>query len=242
MSHMTEHRPHTAAKHDYLPAFGVDALLPFYDLLTRVLGMDKAYDALVTQADLGDGLRVLEIGCGTGNVTVRAKRAAPGADVVGSDPDPLALTRAQRKARGLSGIRFERAYAQELPFADGEFDRVLSSMMLHHLDEDVKAGAAAEIRRVLRPGGSLHIVDIGGHATAHRGLAAAMDERQSPRRRQSRRCDTPIAHERRVRVHRGRLAAEPFHRAADVLSRDPVLTRATSGSGAGSRTPRRSSG
>jgi ubiquinone/menaquinone biosynthesis C-methylase UbiE len=172
MSHMTEHRPHTAAKHDYLPAFGVDALLPFYDLLTRVLGMDKAYDALVAQADLGDGLRVLEIGCGTGNVTVRAKRAAPGADVVGSDPDPLALTRAQRKARGLSGIRFERAYAQELPFADGEFDRVLSSMMLHHLDEDVKAGAAAEIRRVLRPGGSLHIVDIGGHATAHRGLAA----------------------------------------------------------------------
>jgi ubiquinone/menaquinone biosynthesis C-methylase UbiE len=172
MSHMTEHRPHPVAKHDYIPAFGVDALLPFYDLLTRVLGMDKAYAALVAQAELSDGLRVLEIGCGTGNVTVRAKRAAPGADVVGSDPDPLALTRARRKARGLPGIRFERAYAQELPFADGEFDRALSSMMLHHLDEDVKAGAAAEIHRVLRPGGSLHIVDIGGHATAHHGLAA----------------------------------------------------------------------
>ena len=134
--------------------------------------MGRVYDALVAQAELSDGLRVLEIGCGTGNVTVRAKRAAPGADVVGSDPDPLALTRAQRKVRGLSGIRFERAYAQKLPFADGEFDRVLSSMMLHHLDEDVKAGAAAEIHRVLRPGGSLHIVDIGGHATAHHGLAA----------------------------------------------------------------------
>jgi len=170
---MIEHRPHTAHKHDYIPAFGRDALLPFYDLLTRALGMGRVYDALVAQAELSDGLRVLEIGCGTGNVTVRAKRAAPGADVVGSDPDPLALTRAQRKVRGLSGIRFERAYAQKLlPFADGEFDRVLSSMMLHHLDEDVKAGAAAEIHRVLRPGGSLHIVDIGGHATAHHGLAA----------------------------------------------------------------------
>ena len=87
-------------------------------------------------------------------------------------PDPLALARAQRKARGLSGIRFERAYAQELPFADGEFDRVLSSMMLHHLDDDVKAGAAAEIHRVLRPGGTLHIVDIGGPMTAHDGFAA----------------------------------------------------------------------
>lgn len=169
---MTEHRPHTATKHDYIPAFGKDALLPFYDLLTRVLGMGRNYDALVAQAELADGLRVLEIGCGTGNVTVRAKRAAPGADVVGTDPDPLALARAQRKARGLSGIRFERAYAQQLPFADGEFDRALSSMMLHHLDEDVKAGAVAELHRVLRPGGQLHIVDIGGQMTAHHGLAA----------------------------------------------------------------------
>jgi ubiquinone/menaquinone biosynthesis C-methylase UbiE len=134
--------------------------------------MGKVYDTLVAQAELDDGLRVLEIGCGTGNVTVRAKRAAPGADVIGTDPDPLALARAQRKARGLPGIRFERAYAQQLPFADGEFDRALSSMMLHHLDEDVKAGALAELYRVLRPGGRLHIVDIGGHTTVHHGLAA----------------------------------------------------------------------
>ena len=156
MDLMTEHRSHTAARqHDYIPAFGKDALLPFYDLLTRFLGMGRSYDTLVAQAELADGLRVLEIGCGTGNVTVRVKRDEPGADVVGADPDPLALARAQRKARGLTGIRFERAYAQELPFADGEFDRVLSSMMLHHLDDDVKAGAAAEIHRVLRPGGTL---------------------------------------------------------------------------------------
>ena len=172
MESMTEHRPDSVRQHDYIPAFGKDALLPFYDLLTRVLGMGGAYDELVTQAELADGLRVLEIGCGTGNVTVRAKRAAPGAEVIATDPDPLALTRAQRKVRGLYGIHFERAYAQELPFANGEFDRALSSMMLHHLDEDVKAGAAAELHRVLRPGGSLHIVDIGGHTTAHHGLAA----------------------------------------------------------------------
>jgi ubiquinone/menaquinone biosynthesis C-methylase UbiE len=172
MKHMTEHRPHTAAQHDYLPAFGKDALLPFYDLLTRVLGMGRVYDALVAQAELADGLRVLEIGCGTGNVTVRAKRAHPGVDLTGSDPDPLALARAQRKAGGMTGIQFERAYAQQLPYADGEFDRVLSSMMLHHLDEDVKAGAVAEVHRVLRPGGRLHVVDVGGHTTVPHGLAA----------------------------------------------------------------------
>jgi ubiquinone/menaquinone biosynthesis C-methylase UbiE len=159
---MTEHRPYIATKHDYIPAFGIDALLPFYDLLTRALGMNRAYDALVAQAELAPGLRVLEIGCGTGNVTTRIKRAEPGADVVGTDPDPLALARAQRKAHGMTEIRFERAYAQALPFADGEFDRALSSMMLHHLDDDVKAAAAAEIHRVLRPGGTLHIVDVVG--------------------------------------------------------------------------------
>ena len=172
MENMTEHRPYLATRHDYIPAAGRDALLPGYDLLTRLLGMNRAYDTLIAQAELADGLRVLEIGCGTGNVTVRAKRANPGAELTGTDPDPRALVRAQRKAQGLTGIRFEHAYAQELPFADGEFDRVLSSMMLHHLDDDVKAGAAAEIHRVLRPGGTLHIVDIGGHMTAHDGFVA----------------------------------------------------------------------
>ncbi|MFG1930228.1 class I SAM-dependent methyltransferase [Mycobacterium sp. NPDC048908] len=170
---MTQHRPHTASRqHDYIPAFGKDALLPFYDLLTMTLRMGRNYDALVAQADVVDGLRVLEIGCGTGSVTTRIKRAAPGADVVGTDPDPLALARSQRKARRLSGIRFERAYAQQLPFADGEFDRVLSSMMLHHLDDDTKAAAAAESFRVLRAGGSVHVLDVGGAMTAGDGFAA----------------------------------------------------------------------
>lgn len=169
---MTEHRPDSVAKHDYIPAAGHDTLLPGYDLLTRLLGMNKVYDTLIAQAELGDGQRVLEIGCGTGNLTTRAKRAHPAADMTGSDPDPKALARAQRKVRGMPGIRFERGYAQELPYGDGEFDRALSSMMLHHLDDDVKAKTAAELHRVLRPGGTLHIVDIGGHMSAHDGLAA----------------------------------------------------------------------
>jgi ubiquinone/menaquinone biosynthesis C-methylase UbiE len=171
---MTKHHPH-----DYLPAAGHDAFLPGYDLLTRLLGVHRIHQRLIEQAELADNQRVLEIGCGTGNLTIRAKRAQPGAEVIGSDPDPLALKRAQRKAKQLNGIRFEQGYAQRLPYQDGEFDRVLSSMMLHHLDSDAKPAAAAEIFRVLRPGGTLHLVDMGGNMTADDGLAARL-VRHSP--------------------------------------------------------------
>lgn len=169
---VTKHHPH-----DYLPAAGHDALLPCYDLLTRLMGFNKVYEILIAQAEIAADYRVLEIGCGTGNLTTRVKHAHPSAEVIGSDPDPRALRRAQRKAGRLTGIRFERSYAQQLPYAEGEFDRVLSSMMLHHLDDETKPAAAAEIFRVLRPGGRLHLVDIGGEITSHDGLAARIIRR-----------------------------------------------------------------
>jgi ubiquinone/menaquinone biosynthesis C-methylase UbiE len=161
MDRMTKHHPH-----DYLPATGHDAFLPAYDLLAGLLGFNTVYRQLVRQADIAGGQRVLEIGCGTGNLTIRAKRSQPSADVVGCDPDPRILAVAQRKAHRLNGIRFEQGYAERLPYADGKFDRVLSSMMLHHINDEAKPAAAAEIFRVLRPGGRLHLVDISGNTTS----------------------------------------------------------------------------
>jgi SAM-dependent methyltransferase len=160
-------------RHDYLPAAGLDFLLPCYDLLTRVLGMRPVYDALVAQAELFDGAKVLEIGCGTGNLTTKVNRTQPAALLTGIDPDPRALARARRKNRNTAGVNFDQGYAQQLPYADGSFDRVLSSMMLHHLDDDVKAAAIGEAFRVLRPGGSIHVVDVTGqHGAAARDGSA----------------------------------------------------------------------
>src|SRR6202012_5150663 len=178
MVRMTENnlysRFHHSNRHDYMPAAQHDALLPAYDLLSRALGLPKVHRSLIAQAELVDGHRVLEIGSGTGSLTIRAKRSHPGIDLIGVDPDPLALSRAQRKLHGMTEIRFDHGYAQKLPYADAEFDRVLSSMMLHHLDSDAKAAAAAEVFRVLRPGGRLHVVEMGGHMTAHDGLSAPL--------------------------------------------------------------------
>lgn len=176
--HMTEHSP-ASSPHDYLPAAGHDAFLPGYDLLTRVFGFDRAYRTLIEQADLSAGLSVLEVGCGTGNLLVRAKRFEPHIRAVGCDPDPRALARARRKSRGHSGITFDRGYAQELPYGDAEFDRVLSSMMWHHLDDDVKTAAAQEFFRVLRPGASLHLVDFGGEVDDGGGVLARQIRRNA---------------------------------------------------------------
>ena len=171
MKGMTEHS-HT---HDYLPAAGRDAYLPFYDLLTKALGAGKIHRKLIDQARPQPGQRVLEIGCGTGNLTVRMARARPGVEVIGTDPDPLALARAEKKG---SAARFERAYAQELPYPDASFDRVLSALMLHHLDEDTKAATLAEVARVLRPGGTFHLADFTGEIHGMHGLLARRMQKQ----------------------------------------------------------------
>lgn len=157
---------HAPNSPDYLPAAGHDALLPAYDLISRLLGAATMHRRLVELADLDAARQVLEIGCATGNLTKLIKRRQPGAEVVGLDPDPRALAMATRKAVGL-GVRFDQGYSQSLPYPDDSFDRVLSSLMFHHLEAEQKRGTLAEVRRVLRPGGALYLVDLGQTPDGH---------------------------------------------------------------------------
>jgi ubiquinone/menaquinone biosynthesis C-methylase UbiE len=147
----------------YLPAMGRHWMLFLYDPFTRLAGARRLHDELLDRAGVEAGHRVLEIGCGTGNLVLALGRRTPRADVLGTDPDPAALRKAGRKAarRGLP-VRFERAFADELPVPDGSVDRVLSCFMLHHLASADKVRAMADVRRVLRPGGELHLVDADG--------------------------------------------------------------------------------
>lgn len=155
----------------YLPAAGKSWLLPLYDPLTRLIGAGAAHRKLAEQAELGSARRVLEIGCGTGNLVLLVKRMDPQLEVTGLDPDPKALARAARKARraGLA-LQLDRGFADQLPYPDGSFDRVLSSLMFHHLDADQRVASLREVRRVLRPGGSLHLMDFGGESHHLHGL------------------------------------------------------------------------
>ncbi len=163
---------------DYLPAMGHDRLLPLYDLLYRLLGIASVHRPLVDQAGIRPGHRVLEIGCGTGNLAFLAKRLHPDAEVVGLDPDPKALARARRKAgRKALSVRLDLGFAQELPYPDASFDRVLSAFMFHHLGPAEKVEALREVRRVLTPGGSLHLLDFGGEESRPDGFVARLFNR-----------------------------------------------------------------
>ena len=152
-----------APRRTYLPAAGHDWILPLYDPFVKLLGGDRARRALVDQADIRPTHRVLDIGCGTGTLVVLVKRLHPDVEVVGLDPDPRALFRARRKAyEARVGVQLDRGFSDELPYPDASFDRVFSSFMLHHLQPTEKEGTLREVRRVLKPGGSLHLLDFAG--------------------------------------------------------------------------------
>jgi ubiquinone/menaquinone biosynthesis C-methylase UbiE len=155
----------------YLPAAGHDWLLPLYDPFVKLFGGDIARITLLDQATVGPGHRVLDIGCGTGTFTTLIKGLYPDVNVVGLDPDPKALARAKRKAeRAAVSIRLDQGFSDELPYPDASFDRVFSTFMFHHLQMDEKEKTLCEVRRVLTPGGSLHMLDFAGAAGNGCGL------------------------------------------------------------------------
>jgi ubiquinone/menaquinone biosynthesis C-methylase UbiE len=164
---MTERTSHG----DFIPGLGKHFLTPLYDVVHHVFGVQPLHQEMIDLAALRDGHRVLDVGCATANLLRTIGRQRPGVELVGLDPDPKALARARRKARraGLD-MRLDRGFAQELPYPDGSFDRVFSSLMLHHLDSTSKDQLLAEARRVLRPDGLLVLADavVGEHG--HGGL------------------------------------------------------------------------
>ncbi len=149
------------ANRTYIPAAGSDWLLPLYDPMTKLFGLEKARRVLLDQADLRPHSRVLEIGCGTGSFCVLIKRLHSGVEVLGLDPDPKALARARRKAEqaGVS-IQFDQGFSDSLPYDERTFDYVFSSMMFHHLKLEEKEKTLREVRRVLKPGALFTMLDF----------------------------------------------------------------------------------
>jgi len=147
----------------YVPALRFRWLTPTFDVVVRTTTRERAFKtALIQQARLETGRRVLDVGCGTGTLALWVTQRYPHVQVAGVDGDPAILSIASRKARD-SGvqIRFDHGFSYRLPYADAEFDRILSSLFFHHLSWQDKERTAGEMFRVMRPGGELHVADWG---------------------------------------------------------------------------------
>ena len=118
--------------------------------------------ALIEQAAVKPQQHVLDLACGTGTLAVLVKRTQPQAEVVGIDGDANILTIAKRKAQTSNlAIEFDEGVSFELPYPDQYFDCVFSSLFFHHLTRENKRRTLQEVRRILKPGGELHLADWG---------------------------------------------------------------------------------
>jgi ubiquinone/menaquinone biosynthesis C-methylase UbiE len=147
----------------YLPAVRFDFLTPFFDVFVRGTARERTFKRrLLAQASLDGELDVLDLGSGTGTLAIWAKQRNPRLRVRGLDGDPAIIGQAKRKAAAAGvDVEFDEGLSYELPYPDGSFDRVLSSLFFHHLVLRDKERTIAEVAQVLRPGGELHVGDWG---------------------------------------------------------------------------------
>ena len=156
----------------YIPALSFKWLTPIYDPLLKWVMREETFKRrLIQQADIQPKMKVLDLGCGTGTLTLMLKRAHPTAEVTGLDGDSQVLDIARDKSRG-TDIQWNEGLASSLPYPDSVFDRVVTSLVIHHLVTDDKRRAFKEIYRVLKPHGELHVLDFGApHSTFTRFIA-----------------------------------------------------------------------
>jgi ubiquinone/menaquinone biosynthesis C-methylase UbiE len=147
----------------YIPALRFERLTAFYDPVVRLTTRERRFKSeLVRQAQPKPGQSVLDLGCGTATLTLMLKRSAPGAEITGLDGDPRILEIARAKSHSSSlDVSFRQGLSFELPFTNGQFDQVVSSLFFHHLTRENKQRTLRETFRVLKPGGRLNVADWG---------------------------------------------------------------------------------
>jgi ubiquinone/menaquinone biosynthesis C-methylase UbiE len=151
----------------YIPVLNRRWLTPLYDPLLKWGMREETFKRyLVEHAHLEPGQKVLDLGCGTGTLTIQIKQFLPQIEMFGLDGDPSVLQIAREKAK-TAGVdnHWEEGLADDLPYPSASFERVVSCLMIHHLTALNKRKAFQEVFRILKPGGEFHLVDFGKPAS-----------------------------------------------------------------------------
>jgi len=143
----------------------LDHVAGVYDLLSPLMlfGMEnRLSNKVIELLDTATIKRVLDIGCGTGTLTINIARRLESENllVVGLDAAGKMIEIAREKAGTLANVRFDKGFAQKLAYPDESFDAAVSTFFFHHIDLRSKIETLKEIKRVLAPGGQAVILDV----------------------------------------------------------------------------------
>lgn len=115
---------------------------------------------IISHYEIKDGFKILELGCGTGDMWVGQEEMIGKAErIILSDFSEGMLTQAKEKIGDYKNIEYQVIDIQNIPYEDGEFDVVIGNMMLYHVP-DLDKGLA-EVRRVLKDGGKFYCATFG---------------------------------------------------------------------------------
>src|SRR5512136_1118707 len=150
---------------DKLMKSQMEKMVPSYDsyMRTMTLGRERALrQTTVSLAPVKPGDCILEVGCGTGTLTLAAKRqAGPSGKAFGIDVIPGMIELSQRKAaQANEDVTFQLGSIDDIPFSANQFDVAMCSFMIFHMSEMVRRKGIAEIYRVLKPQGRLLVLDL----------------------------------------------------------------------------------
>jgi ubiquinone/menaquinone biosynthesis C-methylase UbiE len=164
----------TNNKEKYIPALSFDFLTPLYDTTVKFTTRESTFKGeIVRQIKIPADGRLLDLACGTATLTLALKRKFPQSEIFGIDGDAKILKIARRKAdMSNAEINFTEAFSSALPYPDEYFDAVASSLFFHHLTTESKQKTLIEVRRILKPGGTLYIADWGKSANFLMKLAS----------------------------------------------------------------------
>lgn len=146
-----------------IPALSFDFLTPFYDICAEILGYGKKQCIKVVKLlNLNPYEKLLDVGCGTGTLLLVAKELHPEVEMIGTDIDYKILKRAKKKIDKKNiKIKLIRASADKQPFKNTSIEKIVSTLIFHHLPTDIKKGALKEIYRILKPDGRFLLADFG---------------------------------------------------------------------------------